>query len=398
MLSATSSISDGDASTARFSADIAAELATIPRLFQPPHAMKTGDPCDERLPWIRKLHDLDEARAHSAPGHRLDALRAAGRSLGDALRSGGDRILGVKTLNNATLPYPTRFAFNGAVPLPWPMVIMIHRTLLMRVKTDDGIKHVLFNPTDAARAASAPFFLKLREKITSVAPFAERFLTRDFASLGDQLNAIGVSTSDIDVIAYDHFHTQDLRDVLGANGTPARFPNALLLAPRREWTDWDGLHPMQKAWFIEDGKKGIPDDKVVLTDNDLIIGNSALLVQTPGHTSGNQTLFVLADGGIFGCCENGTSADSWTPHHSTIPGIRRYANYYDVEVVLNANTPELGGEQYISMVLEKSIVDKVESAPDFVQMFPSSEVTATPLAPRISPTMVFKHRDSGCFR
>jgi glyoxylase-like metal-dependent hydrolase (beta-lactamase superfamily II) len=358
--------------------------------------MKLGKPCDDRLPWIRIIEDLRQARAHSVPGVRLEALRKAGRALGDSLR-GGPRVVGVKTLDNATLPYPTRFAFNGVVPLPWPMVIMTHRTLLVQIQTEDGVKSVLFNPTDAERSSNAPFFAKLRARINKVAPFAERLLTRDFASLEDQLRTVGIEPGDIDVIAFDHFHTQDLRHTLGSDTTAARFPNALLLAPRREWEDWDALHPMQRAWFIEDGKKGVPADRVVLTDDDLALGEGCLLLQTPGHTTGNQTLFVHGEDGVFGCSENGTSADSYSPHASPIPGLKRFAKYYELEVVLNANTPELGGEQYISMILERSIVDPAKGRPDFVQMFPSSEVTATALAPRISPAMVFKHKDSGRF-
>jgi hypothetical protein len=60
----------------------------------------------------------------------------------------------------------------------------------------------------------------------------------------------------------------------------------------------------------------------------------------------------------------------------------------DLDVVINANTPELGADQYTSMILERSIVDRVNRAPGFVQMFPSSEVTPSPLAPGLKPTIV----------
>src|SRR4029079_6099592 len=115
----------------------------------------------------------------------------------------------------------------------------------------------------------------------------------------------------IDLIAFDHFHTQDLRATLGTISQdplrpplPARFPNAKLLAPRHEWEDWDELHPMQRAWFIADGKKDADTSRVVLTDADLRLGDGCLLLRTPGHTSGNQTLFVHAADGVFGCSEN----------------------------------------------------------------------------------------------
>ncbi|HZO13074.1 MAG TPA: hypothetical protein VFB62_07440 [Polyangiaceae bacterium] len=359
--------------------------------------MKLGATVDPRLPWIRKLSDLDEARSVSTPGPRLEALRKAGRTLGDSLRN-GPRVVGVKTLDNAVLPYPTRFAFNGVVPLPWPMVIMTHRTLLVQLRTADGVKNVLFNPTDAEAARRAPYFVNLEAQVRKFAPFAEKLLTNRFASLEAQLGELGLSPEDIHVVAYDHFHTQDLRPILGTgNGVAGRFPNAYLLAPLREWRDWDGLHPMQRPWFVADGKRGVPENRVIFTDCDIALGEGCMLVQTPGHTSGNQTLFVHGEDGVFGCCENGTSADNWSPRASSIPGMRRFAAYYDAEVVLNSNTPEFGGEQYTSMVLEKSVVDPVPDRPEFVQMFPSSEVTATAIAPRVRPAMVFRHRDTGRF-
>ena len=62
----------------------------------------------------------------------------------------------------------------------------------------------------------------------------------------------------------------------------------------------------------------------------------------------------------------------------------------DLDIVLNANTPELGAVQYTSMVLERTIVDRVRRAPAFVQMFSSSEVTPSLLAPGLSPTILHR--------
>jgi glyoxylase-like metal-dependent hydrolase (beta-lactamase superfamily II) len=358
--------------------------------------MQRGEPIDSRLPWIRRIAQLDDARATSTPGPRIEAMRSAGRALGDELRT-APKVRGVLTMNASTLPYPTRFAFNGVVPLPWPMITMVHRTLLVQVDTEEGTKNVLFNPTDTDAARATPFFAKLAERVNRVAPFAERFLAKKYPSLEEQLAGVGLRPDDIDVIAYDHFHTQDLRGVMGAGGARGRFPNAMLLAPEREWNDWDGLHPLQRAWFIPEGKHGIDPERVVLTSSDIALGESCLLLQTPGHTTGNQTLFVHADEGVFGCCENATSCDSYSPTVSPIPGLKRYAEYYEVEVVLNANTPELAGEQYASMVLEKSVVNRVADRPEFVQMFPSSETIYSALAPGIRPAMIFTQRNSGRF-
>jgi hypothetical protein len=120
-----------------------------------------------------------------------------------------------------------------------------------------------------------------------------------------------------------------------------------------------------------------------------------LLLRTPGHTTGNQTLFVNGDDGVFGCSENGTSADNWSPHRSRLPGMRSAARLLDLEVMPNTNTPELAAEQYTSMLLERAIVDRVTDDSGFYQMFPSSEVTHSLIAPYVKPTYRFGKMESG---
>jgi hypothetical protein len=120
-----------------------------------------------------------------------------------------------------------------------------------------------------------------------------------------------------------------------------------------------------------------------------------MLVRTPGHTSGNQTLFLNTDQGVWGISENGTCADNWAPLESKIPGLAFTCRAQDLDLVINSNTPEGGAEQYTSMVLERTIVDRVKRAPAFVQMFPSSEVTPTVTAPGLSPTLLHRSITSG---
>ncbi len=356
--------------------------------------MKTGEPIDPRIPWVRRLHPLDEARDLRSAGSQLKALRSAARGLGDALRA-GPRVEAVKTIPLATLLYPTTFAFNRAVPLPFPFVQMFHRCLLVQLKADGELKNILFNPSDYEAARATPYFARMIERVGEQ---GAKLISTQCGQVDVQLAKLGLRPEDIDLIAFDHFHTQDLRPLLGDGSRAARFPNAVVLAPRVEWEDWDALHPLQQPWFISDGKKGVPTHKVVLTDADLKLGDGCLLLRTPGHTSGNQTLFVHAEQGVFGCSENGTSADSWSPRHSRIPGLKKQAESYGYEVVLNSNTPELWTQQYNSMILERELVDAVPGRPEFVQMFPSSEVTPSPFAPGIRPSMLLRQRDSGELR
>lgn len=355
--------------------------------------LHTGKPLDPRVPWIRTLHTLDGARGTGSPGARQRAMEQAGRALGDALRSEG-KVVSLRTLPTSAAPYPVRFAFNGAVRAfaPGALLTIQNRSLLVQVETRDGLKNVLFNPTDGPANAATPFY----QRVAAEVPSAIRALMMPKPNrCAQQLAALGLRCADIDVIAFDHFHTQDLRPLLGGDGLAARFPNAVLLAPRAEWEDWDDLSMLQRAWFVPDGKRNLPASRVVLTDGDLSLGTGLALIATPGHTRGNQTLFVHTERGVLGSSENGTSADNWAPHASRIRGMKRAARLLDLDVILNSNTPELAGEQYVSMLLERAIVDRVPEQPDFYQMFPSSEVTRSWLDPTIAPSYSFGELSSG---
>ena len=80
------------------------------------------------------------------------------------------------------------------------------------------------------------------------------------------------------------------------------------------------------------------------------------------------------DDGVWVTSENGVCADSWHPHQSKIPGIRKYAEFFNREVVMNANTLEDSVDQYDSMVKEKAIADPNRRDPRWLNVFPSSEM------------------------
>src|SRR5687767_865402 len=122
--------------------------------------MNIGEPIDRRIPWVRAIRDLNDARAVGSPGPKLRALRRAGEKLGQDLRE-GPRVVCVRTLPLATTVYPTKFAFNKAVPLPVPFVMLVHRALLVQVLAEGELRNVLFNPTDAEAARRTPYFAKL---------------------------------------------------------------------------------------------------------------------------------------------------------------------------------------------------------------------------------------------
>jgi hypothetical protein len=338
------------------------------------------------------LASFDLAQSASGHGARLRAVVGAAHQIREDLLE-GPSVVAVRTLPLTQLPYPTRFAFQGAAKSPVPFVQMAHRCLLVQFRAEGEVKTLLFNPTDIAAARATPFFADF---IQAVGPL-ERFIAPKAIAIETQLAQLGFSPSDIDYVAFDHFHTQDIRPIVGtADGAiAARFPRAILLAPRAEWVDWDELHPMQRAWYVPDGKRGVDQRRVQLLEGSTSLGDGVVLLSTPGHTSGNQTLVVRTEEGIWGCSENGTCADNWSPRASRMPGLSAFARKYSLEVLINSNTPELGAAQYTSMMAERTIVDPVPDAPEYVRMFPSSEVSPSAFAPGATPSLLHKVLTTG---
>jgi hypothetical protein len=346
-----------------------------------------GSPPDAP-PGVTRIPDFDAAWATPSPGARLRAVRSAAEGLRSRFVA-GPRAVAVRTLPLSTVPYPTKYAFYHAAMSLAPYVLLAHRCLLVQFFQRGEPKTLLFNPTDVEAARATPFFARLAARIPSR---LQRAVASPSESLAGQLARLGLTPGDVDYVAFDHMHVQDLRPLFGtADGSvPARFPNATLLVPRVEWENWDDLHPLQRAWFVRDGRAGVDPSRVALTSGDLMLGDGVMLVRTPGHTAGNQTLFVNTASGVWGVSENGTAADNWSPLESKIPGLRRLCRQQDLDIVLNANTPESGADQYTSMVLEKTLVDRIKRAPAFAQMFPSSEVTPSALAPGLKPTVLHR--------
>ncbi len=348
---------------------------------------------DLSSPSTTALDEVGDAWREPSHGLRHEAVMAGARRL-RARMEASPECAAVRTLPITTLPYPTRYAFQGAAASPAPFVTLTHRCLLVQFREGGALRTLLFNPTDVERSRRTPFFARIEGALPG--PLVRRFVTQ-YDPLEKQMERLGVAPEDIDWVAFDHFHTQDLRGLLGtADGSVApRFPNARLLAPRVEWEEWAHLHPMQRAWYVADGREGVREERVVLTDGDLLLGDGVMLVRTPGHTTGNQTLFMKTSRGVWGTSENGTAVDNWSPARSLVAGVALTARHQGLDVILNANTPEGAASQYTAMCLEKTLVDKVQGAPEFVQMFPSSEVTPSLLAPGLSPSYLLQKIEHG---
>jgi hypothetical protein len=258
--------------------------------------------------------------------------------------------------------------------------------IVVQYQTEAGVKTLLFSPSDIDRNGETPYLKRLWTAAGPLSGLTSKLLARRHSTVQQALASIGLLPEDVDYITYDHLHTQDLRGWLGTCGEPGYFPNAKLLIMRQEWESTRGLLPPQRDWYCPDGIDGIDGRRVVLLDSDVLLGEGAALVQTPGHTEGNHSLVLHTDKGLLVSSENGVAADSYAPLKSRIPGVRSYARNTGMEVVLNGNTLERGIDQYLSMIKEKTIAGPCPDNPDFSNFYPSSELTPFRLFPGLRPT------------
>jgi hypothetical protein len=337
---------------------------------------------------IKPLRELDDAWRASCAGARLEAVRSGARRLRDQILATG-KATGVRTFDLAVFPYPARYGLSGQARSPMPYLAMTNRVNVVQFDTTDGPKTLLFNPTDYERTAETPYFARFRKRMGFLGDKLAKIRRR---KPQDHLEKLGLRPEDVDYIAFDHMHTQDVREMLGTVASDggetlrAIYPRAKLLIWRPELDIFQNLHPLQRTWYVEDGVRGVPGQRIVVCDGDLLLGGGVALVRSPGHTVGNWSLFVNTDSGIWAVSENGIACDAYAPSSSGIGGLKKHAAETGEEFILNANTLEGRNDQYTSMLLERTLVDRCAAAPEFFQHFPSSELTANPLAPGLAPT------------
>ena len=336
-------------------------------------------------PVIRPLDHFDGVRQHATPTDRLAAIRRQARAFREQMLD-GPVARSTRSFDLVKVPYPTRYALRDACSVPTPYIHILNRLFVMQFDTPQGVKTLLAEPLDRDGNAKTPFFNRLSRKVGGARGALAQLMWPDRNDVASCLEQIGLRPEDIDYITYDHLHTQDLRGWLGTPSRKAFFPNAKLLVMRQEWMSAQGLLPTQADWYCPHGTEGIPEDRVVLLDHDVMLGDSVALVRTPGHTEGNHSVVVHTPAGLFVISENGVSADSYSPDKSSIPGLRRYASVTGAEVVLNGNTLEGAVDQYLSMVQEKEIAGCSERNADFFNVAPSSEMTPHRLSPGIKPS------------
>src|SRR3954451_4997474 len=104
---------------------------------------------------LRTLDDFDAALATWPRGDRLEAIRVAGLAFKERFKQSG-QVLGLRTFDLASAPYPTKMALGGAAIGLTPFVSLQPRMMVIQFEGFDGdVKTLVWQPLvpDGSREA-----------------------------------------------------------------------------------------------------------------------------------------------------------------------------------------------------------------------------------------------------
>jgi hypothetical protein len=341
------------------------------------------------------IEEFREAHDTWPRGDRPAAIREAAAAFRPRFAEQG-MVRAVRTVDLVSAGYPAGFAFHGAARGLNPYVNILNRLVVVQFDDFGGARRTLvWEPTVPEGSAEAPFYGQLLERFGEWVSY--NLLSKQFHTVAEALAAVGLSPADVDYVSFDHLHVQDLRILMGTTepvgdeNEPREpfFPNARFVFQAREVDTFRSVHPTQWAWYVPGGMEAVRTDRLVLVDGDVALGRGVALLWTPGHTDGNHSLCLNTPEGIWVSSENGVSADNWHPHLSKIPGVRKWAEFFGREVVMNANTLEDSVDQYDSMLKEKAVADVNRRDPRWQNVFPSSELAPWRRQWPVVPTFVY---------
>ena len=336
---------------------------------------------------MKAINDFDNVRQSPLPQERLNAARKQASAFRERFMDEAP-VQFYQSADMVRVPYPTWYAYSGVYTqstYKFPYLHILNRIFIIQYHDCLGeLKTLLFSPSDIEADRETPFFKRLTDKMPNWSPL-ENVVAPIIRDVASALAEVGLAPEDVDYISYDHLHTQDIRRWLGTTNTgtkdnAAYFPNAKILVHEQEWQSTTALLPVQADWYCPNGIEGVDPNKVIKFTGSIQLGEGLALVHTPGHTEGNHSLVARVPDGIRVTSENGVGADAYAPMNSKVNAIRRYAQQTGMEVILNGNTLEGSNEQYISMVIEKTIAGPSKN-PDFPNCASSSEATPYWLIP-----------------
>ncbi|MEU2253013.1 hypothetical protein [Nocardia xishanensis] len=347
-----------------------------------------------------RIDAFGDAANSDSPGARLRMVREQARSFRREFPSTGTPD-SVTTCDLVTLPYPTRFGLFRASRAIAPFLSITNRMLVIRWRDSAQRRRtLLFEPSDVELGRYTPYFADLSKRTPRV---LERQVVREHGTVLGHLARLGIGPEEVDYLMFDHLHTQDLRRWVGTTvyqddleSTPrAIFPNAKVIVQRDELAAMAELHPLQRPWYQPAAYRDVPAEAFLPIEGSVVLGPGVAVVKTPGHVFGNQSLVLNTSTGIWVSSENVIAAEALTPEHSRMPGLAAWAARWQQEVVLNANTIETTAEQYNSIIVEKTLADRSQTDPRFLQFFPSSELTGAWTNPGTRPTFSHGHITHG---
>jgi hypothetical protein len=352
---------------------------------------------------VRPIPELCGMAEIGAAGERMRAARERGVRFRDRFR-GSAAVLACRTRPTNRFPWPKEYAFFRApVPESIRHVVLYNRLEVVRFRQHGAEMTLLFNPIIGELGLQAPGFARLAATIVEIGLEHPGLLELP-KSPTERLAEVGLRPEDVDYVAFDHLHAQDLRPMLGTTAPVPGFsdapyepmyPNATWLLQKRELATFAEIHPVARPWFVAEALDDVRHDQVCVVDGSFELGEGVAFVSTPGHTQGNQSLVLNTPRGVFTLSENGVAPDSYNPRASAIPGLREAAERDGWECVVNGNAIENLVEQYTSMVLEKTIADRSTKNGDFYNTYQSSQMIVSTVAPGVEPAFEQDELDFG---
>lgn len=337
---------------------------------------------------IKPITIFQHARSCADAHVRLDEMRKASLAFRQDMLA-QPPVKFYRSMELIRVPYPSKYAFLNCNVIPMPFIHILNRLFVVQVETSTGLKTILLSPSDTEANAETPYFRKITDKAGPAKGLLKKFIAPQINSVESCLQQLGLKPENIDYISYDHLHTQDIRKWLGDDQQAGFFPNAKLLVMKDEWQAAKNLMAPQYDWYCPNGLDRVPEDRVIQLEGDVMVGEGLALIRTPGHTVGNHSFVAHTPEGLKVTSENGVGPDCYAPEHSRIPGLKKYAKQTGMEVIMNGNTLEGGLDQYISMVVEKTIAGPHPRYPNFPNMANSSELTGYWGFPGYSPTVAY---------
>jgi hypothetical protein len=347
----------------------------------------------------RQIDGLGLPSLDETPAATLRRIRTEAPALREWLRGTGT-VSAFHSCDLVTLPYPTRFALWEASSVRVPYVWMTNRMFVIQWRDGDRLRTLLSGPSDVELGIATPYLQHALDRLPLSRERALKLLFPRHGTVGEHLARLGIAADDVDYVVFDHLHTQDIRRVVGTTRpapdlgyadrpVPPMFPRAELIVQRSELAHVKDVHPFQARFHQSDSYADLDESRFLEIDGSALVAPGLALVRTPGHTLGNNTLVVNTEDGVLTSSENGVAVECYSPEHSRLPGVAKWAAEWGYEVVLNFNTPEFASWQYNAMVAEKLMSDPLPGRPELPFVVPSSELTTHRLAPRVRPT--FQH-------